>query len=539
MKTLCGTGSKVGAREFYVYKAIERYLKYLVDHQHHRLLTLGLKGLEKETLRVGSDGVIAQTSHPLALGSALTNPYITTDYSEALAEFITPPFVDADQVLQFLDDTQRFVYAHLNEEILWATSMPCVVPGETGIPIAQYGSSNAGRMKTVYRLGLGYRYGRVMQVIAGVHFNYSVPEALWPILQEFSSDHSSQFVSERYFAMLRNLQRLGWLVPYLFGASPAVCKSFLGGKPTEMESFNATTYYEPFATSLRMGDIGYQNNKENETGIKASYDSLESYVESLTCAINTVYPGYEKIGVGVDGEYRQLNANILQIENEYYSTVRPKQILNGNEKPSLALKQRGVRYLELRSVDVNASHPLGIDREQMAFLEAFMLFCLFTDSPVISSTERAEIDYNELVTAHRGREPGLQLRRCGKDISLRAWANEALSAMSGVCEVLDSASATTRYSDSLRAQREKVADPDATPSAMMLAEMRSNDEGFFQYALRKSCEHRDYFQKTALSQERDEFFQGEARQSLQRQKQIEQEDTLGFSDYLKQYFAQQ
>lgn len=255
-----------------MYQLYEKRLSRLLNRKQGGLIQNGMIGLEKETLRVGADGKIAQTPHPHALGSALTHPYITTDYSEALTELITPPFDSPITALDFLRDTQAYVYRHLGDEVLWSTSMPCVVAGETSIPIARYGSSNAGMMKTVYRRGLGHRYGRTMQVIAGVHFNYSVPENFWPIFQEMEGDKSplQDFISERYFDLIRNLLRFGWLIPYLFGASPAICKSFLAGKETELEAFNDNTFYEPYATSLRMGDIGYQNNKEKAIGVRAT-----------------------------------------------------------------------------------------------------------------------------------------------------------------------------------------------------------------------------------------------------------------------------
>ncbi|MEW8211129.1 MAG: glutamate--cysteine ligase, partial [Candidatus Thiodiazotropha taylori] len=336
------------------------------------LLRGGLIGLEKEALRVSPQGCISSLPHPEVLGSPLTNRYITTDYSEALTEIITPPSTDRHEPLKFLFEAHRFVYQHLGDEILWSTSMPCVVEDDERIPIAEYGNSNAGMMKTVYRRGLGHRYGRVMQVIAGVHFNYSLPQDFWWVYQQLEGDKSDTqgFISDAYFGMLRNLQRLGWLVPYLFGASPAVCKSFLGGRPTSLESFDEYTYFSPYATSLRMGDIGYQNSKEQGTGIKACYDCLDAYVETLSRAIETPCPIYQAMGVKIDGRYEQLNANILQIENEYYSTVRPKQIPEMMEKPIHALQRRGVRYVELRSLDVNAFHPLGIADEQVYFIEA-------------------------------------------------------------------------------------------------------------------------------------------------------------------------
>jgi glutamate--cysteine ligase len=418
--------------------------------------------------------------------------------------------------------------------------MPCVVAGETSIPIAQYGSSNAGRMKTVYRNGLGYRYGRVMQVIAGVHFNYSFPDSFWPVFQDIEGQTGNRqdFISVSYFALIRNLQRFGWLVPYLFGASPAVCKSFLGGKASSLESFNETTYFQEFATSLRMGDIGYQNNQEAETGIKANYDSVETYVESLKWATETPCPDYEKLGVEVAGEYRQLNANILQIENEYYSTIRPKQIMDAFEKPIHALKRRGVRYVELRSIDVNAYDPLGINERQLRFLEAFLVFCQLHESPVISALERKEIDHNELATAHRGRDPRLVLQRNGKKVKLKDWAMEILDNMTGVCDLLDEGRAQKPYGESLAVQIDKVKDPERTPSARMLAEMRARDEGFFHFAMRMSQQHQTYFQELAPDAARTAEFTHLAEQSWVQQRKLEAANDEPFSDYLQRYFAQ-
>jgi glutamate--cysteine ligase len=504
------------------------------------LLKGGMMGLEKETLRVNPEGEIAQTRHPGILGSPLTHPYITTDYSEALMEFITPPFHAAGDALTYLRDLQQFVFNRLDKEFLWSASMPCVVAGESSIPVAHYGESNAGKMKTIYRIGLGYRYGRVMQVIAGMHFNYSFSDAFWQALQQLEADDRNlqDYKADRYFDLLRNLQRLGWLIPYLFGASPAVCKSFLNGKQTSLEQLDDYTYYGPYATSLRMGDIGYQNNKESESGIKANYDSLESYIASLTCAINKPYPAYEAIGVKVDGEYKQLNANILQIENEYYSTVRPKQLLKGYEKPTLALQKRGVRYVELRSLDVNPFEPMGISEMQLHFLEALMLYCLLQESPPISAQERIEIDHNEMLAAHRGREPGLELSRCGQAITLQEWALEICAAMQEVCDLLDSNTSKHPYRQALARQCRLVENPDLTPSARVLSEMRNGKETFFEFARRKSLEQQWYFAELPIDFEREQTLVELAARSLQKQKEIEAADEVDFDQFLQDYFSQ-
>lgn len=523
-----------------MYQLYEKRISRLLNSRHGGLIQNGLIGLEKETLRVAADGKIAQTPHPHALGAALTHPYITTDYSEALTELITPPFDNPVTALNFLRDTQAYVYQNLGDEILWATSMPCVVAGETSIPIARYGSSNAGVMKTVYRRGLGHRYGRTMQVIAGVHFNYSVPENFWPVYQDMEADTAplQAFISERYFDLIRNLLRFGWLIPYLFGASPAICKSFLAGQETELEAFNDNTFYEPYATSLRMGDIGYQNNKEKAIGVRANYDSLQTYIDSLTNAIDTPYPGYEKFGILVDGEYQQLNANILQIENEYYSTVRPKQILRGNEKPTLALQKRGVRYVELRSLDVNAFDPLGIDETQVRFLEVFMLFCLLQESPPFAADEPAAIDQNELLTAHRGRSADCCLISQGQQRPLRVWAKELCDQMQAVAELLDASQGANIYAQALLLQQARIKDPEATPSARMLRTMRENKEGFFDFGLRMSRQHQEYFRNIELSDESLAYYQQCGEKSFLKQADIEKSDTQSFAVYLAEYLSQ-
>ncbi len=529
-----------------MYKKLHLRLSQLYNLNGKGLFTNNLIGLEKESLRVNTQGSLSQTQHPTSLGSSLANTYITTDYSEALLELITPPLNSIKDVIQFLKYEHKFVYQNLDKEYLWATSMPCILAGETSIPLAQYGESNAGLMKTIYRNGLGLRYGREMQVIAGVHFNFSLSKEFWNTYSEVehqpakntTKTSSQDFISSCYFDLIRNIQRLGWIVPYLFGSSPAVCKSFLSKKSSNLDDFDESTFFEPYATSLRMGDIGYQNNKENESGIKANYDNVNTYVDSLSHAINTPYNNYKKLGIVNNGEYQQLNANILQVENEYYSTIRPKQILNGNEKPSLALKNRGVEYVELRSLDVNAFDPLGINESQLYFLEAFLIFCLLHESPLIDESEREEIDENEMSVAHSGRNPSLQLRRKGKSTSLKSWGIEVCDEMISICKILDKKASSKPYTKSLLKQKAKFIDADLTPSARMLEEMRENKESFHRFAARKSKLHQHYFKKIQLPEDKQELFQNEVNLSLEKQKKVEAEDILEFDEYLRQYFLQ-
>lgn len=497
-----------------------------------------LIGLEKESLRVTADGDIAQTPHPRALGSALTNRYITTDFSEALLEFITPPYTSAREALACMSNIHRFVYTHLGDELLWATSMPCKVAGDASVPIAEYGTSNVGTMKHVYRRGLSYRYGRLMQAIAGVHFNYSLPQSLWSAYQKLLGNGGplARFVSDGYFGLIRNFQRQGWLLPYLFGSSPGVCKSFLGNAPGELEEFDTGSWFQPHATTLRMSDIGYRN--KNQASLRISYDDVDAYIESLTRAIETRNPDYEAIGVVVDGEYRQLNANLLQIENEYYSFIRPKRVARSGEKPTVALAERGVEYVEVRALDVSATDPNGFNEDQLRFLEAFLLLCALCDSDRIGADEQREIDYNQQLVATRGRQPGLELQRRGRTVALREWAEEICAGLDGICDLLDAGDADAPYARALDDQRRAVADPSRLPSARMLSEMKAADESFFQYAMRLSREHRDYFRRTRLSDEKRERFETEASRSLAAQRDIEATDTVSFPEYLESYFKQ-
>jgi glutamate--cysteine ligase len=530
-----------------LYQQLQQRIQAIQASDIAGLLKHSKIGLEKESLRVSEQGGISQTDHPAILGSALTHSHITTDYSEALLELVTPPCQSGVDALDFLLDVETFVYQQIENELLWTNSMPCVLGDGSDIRIAEYGNSNAGRMKHIYRHGLAWRYGKIMQVIAGIHFNYSVAEAFWPAWYEQEKTASSfqhqalqSFINERYMAMTRNIQRYGWLIPYLFGSSPTICKSFLAGTepPPNMKTFDAYTLYEPGGTSLRMGDIGYTNRKESKVGIKADYNSLEKYTDSLECAITTPSPQYESIGVQDEqGNYRQLNANILQIENEYYSSVRPKQVLQGFERPIDALRKRGVQYVELRSVDINPFHPAGLSRKQLYFLETFMLFCVLQESPALTALEQDEIDSNQSLVAHQGRLPGLKLMQQGQVRSLQDWGSELLQQMRQVAELLDKVNDKDCYTASLDYIAALIPHPELTPSARVLEEMQANNECFFSFAWRQSQSHKDWFLQQHLSAEKQQYFQTLATESLQKQQEIEAEPQIPFEHFLNDYFA--
>jgi len=318
------------------------------------------KGLEKEGLRVDADGFIAQTPHPEALGSALTNPAITTDYSEALLELVTPVCESTEELLGALDGIHSYVHQHLGDEVLWPLSMPCRLDGDASIPIAHYGTSNIGTLKTVYRRGLAERYGRMMQSIAGTHYNFSMPDSFWENWQKQLGDTGplSEFRTQQYFWLIRNFRRRSWLLMYLFGASPALDKSFVEGRRHRLDTLDNQTLYEPYATSLRMSDLGYNNQAQSSLDI--CFNRLETYTQTLDHAIHTSWPPYREIGLFRDGDRIQINDSVLQIENEYYSAIRPKRTTQSGEKPLHALQSRGVEYVEVRCLDLDPFAPQGL-----------------------------------------------------------------------------------------------------------------------------------------------------------------------------------
>jgi len=479
-------------------------------------------GLEKEGLRVDHSGCISSRPHPRALGAALTHPCITTDFSEALLELITPPCSSAEEALRSLNETQTFVHHHLDGEVIWSSSMPCPVAHESEIPIAFYGSSDAGMAKQVYRRGLAHRYGGMMQLIAGVHFNYSFADSLWPVLQSLQGDSGAPqaFIAGRYMATLRNVQRYDWLLLYLFGASPAAHPDFTGAAG-KLQHLDRETGYAPYATSLRMGDMGYTNRLPANSEVHVDNNSLEAYIESMERALETPYPPYEAIGLVVDGEQQQLNTHLLQTDGEHYTSVRPKQIPQEGESTLAALRRGGIRYLELRAIDINPFAPTGVTLEQLQFLELFVNFCLFHKSPPLSRRDTEENRRNLNRVAYRGRDPSLTLTRDGCPVGLREWAGRLCDGMEPVADLLDRGRGGQAYRDTLEMHRRLLDDPRQTPSAWLLAAMQEQRKSYPQWILQQSLMHHVHYLGRELSPARLEYYEALSRHSLRQQRHLE------------------
>ena len=518
-------------------KTLLHRLESIRDTQLHHTLTTLKRGIEKESLRVTPNGTLSQARHPEALGSALTHQWITTDYSEALLEFITPAFQDMHRPLRFLNDVHRFTYQHIGEEKIWVNSMPCVLGDELSIPIAEYGTSNSGRMKHVYRHGLWHRYGRYMQTIAGIHYNLSIPDNFWQVYHQMQGSQQSlqDFISDQYFALIRNFLRNVGLAVYLFGASPAVCTSFLQGRNHKLETLNKHTLFSRFGTSLRMSDLGYHNDAQS--GLDVSYNSLGEYVRSLQHAIRTPYSEYEKIGVLKNGEYQQLNTNILQIENEFYSSIRPKRVSKRGERPTCALASRGVEYVELRCVDLDPFTPMGINESQIMFLDVFALYCLLEESPPIDEKEKACNSQNLQAIVMQGRNPDMKLESKCVKMPFRQWEQQHLDNMLQVARLFDMAYDNDLHTKVVKQQIEKLRDPHLTPSSKVIRQLDERDQSFFQFAMHCALEQEKHFRNNPLSPEETVPFLHEAKRSLEAQRRMEASDNVSFEQYLEGYFS--
>jgi glutamate--cysteine ligase len=489
------------------------------------------RGIEKESLRVMQDGCLALTPHSPELGSALKHPHITTDFSESQLELITGVHPGVAPCLAELERIHQFVYSRIGDEVMWCASMPCGLPAEKDIPIGRYGSSNIGRAKSVYRMGLAHRYGRRMQAISGVHYNFSLPESAWPV-----KGYRDQ--NEAYFALIRNFRRTGWLLLYLFGASPAVCSSFVQGRAHKLQKLAEGTLYLPHATSLRMGRLGYLS--EAQDSLAVSYNNLESYANSLQDALTRPYAPYESIGIMNGTDYRQLSTSMLQIENEFYSTIRPKRRIKSGERQLHALRERGVEYIEVRAMDLDPFSAIGIAPATCLFLDVYLLFCLLSESPPDTPEEIAETGRNKQAVAARGREPGLSLDRGGRKASLRDWGCEVLRGCEPVAAALDDARGGTHgknaHRDALAAAITALEDPAKPPSARMLTEMRErHQDSYTAFVLEHSLAHKRTLLEKPFPSEMDARFARAAEASLAKQRETEAADKLPFETWRQQY----
>jgi glutamate--cysteine ligase len=490
---------------------------------------LGIRrGIEKESLRTQASGSLARTPHPAALGAPLTHASITTDYSESQLELITGAHHGVQDCLDELTRVHQFVYRTLadlreglGDEQLWVGSMPCDLPPDENIPIGSYGSSNIARAKSVYRMGLGHRYGRRMQTISGIHYNWSLPG----------------LNNDEHFALIRNFRRHAFLLLTLFGASPAVCTSFVAGREHPLQRLSEYTLYQPHATSLRMGRLGYQSDAQ--ATLEVSYNSLDRYAASLHAALTQPYAPYEAIGIkNLGGEYNQLATTLLQIENEFYGTIRHKRVIRPGERPLHALRERGVEYIEVRCMDLDPFEPVGIAAPTLRFLDVFLLHCLLSDSPPDTPEEIAALGRNQHRTASHGREPGLKLERDGREVTLVDWGLELIEQCQPIAQALNAAHGSTDYTAALAAAQQGLGALDTLPSARALAHMVSDfGSSYTAFVRAQSNQTRAHLMALPWQAEQQAAFETLSRESLEQRRAIEAADTVDFETFRLAYLA--
>jgi glutamate--cysteine ligase len=379
----------------------------------------------------------------------------------------------------------------------------------------------------------------MMQVISGIHFNFSFSQQFWQTVQSIEGDSRplQTFISDKYFALIRNYKRLCWLIPYLYGSSPVICGSFLQNKPQKLpfkRSDNGYLYLE-YATSLRMSDLGYTNSAQ--AALNICYNNLDNYVKSVKQAISLSSDEFEKIGVKVDGQYRQLNSNVLQIENELYAPIRPKRVAKSGEKPTDALNSRGVEYIEVRALDVNPFVETGISLAQVNFLDVFLTYCALAPSPEMTAELQKVYECNMDKVVLKGRDPALKLNDANVCKTIPEWGNALFNEFNQVAELLDKAYGKQDYQVAVETELAKINDPALTPSGKLVDMVVNQDVRLTSHALDMAQSYRD----NRLAQDYQVFdlqeLNNQAKQSLADQQAIEDSDNIDFDSFLVNYFS--
>lgn len=297
-------------------------------------------GVEREGQRVTLDGALATTDHPACLGNRSYNPYIQTDFSETQMELITPVADSLDDLFDYLEAIHDVAWRSIpKNEQLWPLSMPPELPEkDEDIMIAKLSAHE----DVLYRRYLAREYGKRKQMVSGIHFNFEYGRELVEALAIQQSQLSlEEFKTQLYLKAARNYLHYRWLITYLFGASPQSEKGYFTKNDQEIPD-------EPIR-SIRSSHFGYKNNED----VHVSYRSLEGYLADIE---------------------RMIEEGKLSEEKEFYAPLR----FRGGQKVS-DLVNTGIKYIELRNIDINPFERVGLSKEQARFLHLFLLYMLWID----------------------------------------------------------------------------------------------------------------------------------------------------------------
>lgn len=372
-------------------------------------------GIEKEGLRVTSNGQLALTKHPQEFGNRNFHPYIQTDFSESQLELITPPLPSVQESYDWMAALHDVALQTIPlDESIWPISMPMVLPDESMIPIAKL--DNKEDVK--YREVLTHKYGKKKQMISGVHYNFELDDQLILRLYENQTDISDKdsFKSMIYLKLTKNFLRYRWLLTYLLGASPTVDDSF----------FTDQEIPQDYVRSIRSSHYGYVNQSE----VSVSFNSIEDYVQSLQ---DMVKKGY------------------LSEEKEFYSAVRFRGAHKAEE-----LLTKGISYLELRSFDLNPFDPLGMSKKTMEFVHLFCLYMIWIDETATMDEIEIGEDMNGLTAMEHPEEKS-------------KFQEEGLELLEQMEKMLQSTNGSKSAYSCIQEARKQMVDPKLTIAARMIS----------------------------------------------------------------------
>ncbi len=328
------------------------------------ILFKGFFGFEKENLRIKTNGEISNTHHDDIFTNKSTHPYITTDFSDSQVEMITPPCSSIQESLGFLKTIHDIVTKKIGaDEILWPQSMPPILPdNEEDISIARYHKNKKNDYD--YRVYLSKKYGRKVQLISGVHFNFSFDDDnLAVIYDKLENQNISfrEFKENIYLKISRNFLKYRWFLTALLGNSPVAHSTYPISCIQLLNKLHDNSYYKKNGSSLRMSGCGYKNTED----IILDYSSYTKYKQSIN---------------------RYVDKSVIIDERENYSPIRLKEANNN-------------LYLEVRLIDLNPTTHYGIDLHSSQIVHMFLIFCLIYEDTYLDEKEQIQANRNQEIAA--------------------------------------------------------------------------------------------------------------------------------------------
>lgn len=435
--------------------------------QLHKYLSVddlerGSYGIEWEGLRVDKEGNLSLRPHPEIFGNKLSNPYITTDFSESQIEIITPAFDTIDEAFSFFSFMADLVNGSLpDDEYLWFQSLPCILPESSKIPIAKYKGRELAEESMAYRRGLAKKYGLRKQLISGIHFNFSFKEEMIEKLYENIILNDSlkanpisykEFKNNLYLKIARNYIRYVWLIIYLTGCSVAAHETFTPECTDLMEkSDNKGSFYSERGPSFRNASCGYKNLEH----LYPDYSSVKGFTNSVNSFIE-------------EGKLSQAKELYTQIR---LKPKNPQELLN-------SLDDDGIQYIEIRTLDINPFYKCGLIKKDMDFLHLFIIYLLIAEESDYENWQEDAI-YNEEMTAESAYDPDMRLLKDGEEISLEHWGLSILDEMDVMCKTLGIGNQSI-----LNSMRRRIVDPNLTYGKRLVKLIK--EEGYIESQLELS-----------------------------------------------------